>query len=65
MKSKKNIDKQKIIKSEGSECFFSFNKKIVPILRLDIKVADSKQKVDVGEVLYELANVYHQKQRTI
>lgn len=57
MKHKKNTDKQKFIKSEKSECVFSFNNKNIPILKLNVKAWKSSQIVDVGEVLYELSTL--------
>lgn len=57
MVNRKNTNRQKSIKSEKSECVFSFNNKNIPILKLNVKVWKSSQIVDVGEVLYELSTL--------
>lgn len=61
MKDRKNIDIKKFIQSEQSEIVFSFNKKIIPIFRLDLKVGHSNRKVDVGQVLHDTSEVFLSK----
>ena len=40
---------------------FSYKKKLIPITKIVLKVGQIKQSADIGETLYEMANVFWTK----
>jgi len=54
-------NKAKFLRTKELGIFFYYRKKRVSITKLEFKVGESKERVDVGEVLHEISNIYSSK----